>query len=179
MNKVIVSLLVVSAFGFQNVFAMAGANPNQQLLQGAFNLDFAQIRDALKLRADVNAVDVDNNNTALNLVTSINNYTLVQYLLDHGANPNMANGAGMTPLHYAVLWLNPRMVKLLLDNGADPTLRNIGDKTPADYLRDITPDQENYQQKSARARQIRQYFEEAARPTPELAGRTSEVATLE
>jgi ankyrin repeat protein len=42
----------------------------------------------------------------------------VQYLLDHGANPNQANMEGKTPLMHAAYSGNREAVKLLLEHGA-------------------------------------------------------------
>ncbi|KAK1635534.1 hypothetical protein BDP81DRAFT_429840 [Colletotrichum phormii] len=43
---------------------------------------------------------------------------LVEWLLAHGAEPNMCDREGFSPLHYAVFWLDARAVELLLRYGA-------------------------------------------------------------
>lgn len=59
---------------------------------------------------------------------------MVKFLLERGAEVNMPNGAGSTPLHWAIrnADTNPQVVKLLLDHGADPLLKNLSGDTPWD-----------------------------------------------
>ena len=53
---------------------------------------------------------------------------LLEFLLEHGANPNAAI-AGVAPLHNAVMRSDVRMVTALLKHGADPNVR-LGTWTP-------------------------------------------------
>jgi len=60
-----------------------------------------------------------------------------QYLLAWGANPNVQDGNGYTPLHLAVEESVPKyqeiyIVRLLLMNGADPRLMDAQSRTPVD-----------------------------------------------
>ncbi|KAK1486873.1 hypothetical protein CABS01_13006 [Colletotrichum abscissum] len=43
---------------------------------------------------------------------------LLKWLLEHGADPNLCDKEGFSPLHYAVFWLDAPAVKLLLLHGA-------------------------------------------------------------
>jgi uncharacterized protein len=92
--------------------------------------------------ANVNQVTPADNTTPLVIATINGHFDAAKYLLDHGADPNLASNAGMTAL-YAVLnveWAprsfypQPRaqlqqqtsyldMAKALLDKGADPNAR--------------------------------------------------------
>ena len=54
---------------------------------------------------------------------------VADYLLQHGADPNAASPAGITPLHGAVMFNQPAMAEWLLQNGADPNPMYEG-KTP-------------------------------------------------
>lgn len=51
----------------------------------------------------------------------------LQRLADH---PNVANGIGETPLHYAATFGSVESVRILLDHGADPNARNRAGATP-------------------------------------------------
>ena len=66
---------------------------------------------------DINAWGV----SATVLATHSGYVELVEYLLEHGADPNLAN-AGFGALHAAVMRRDKRMVAALLTHGADPNI---------------------------------------------------------
>jgi ankyrin repeat protein len=64
---------------------------------------------------------------ALHLMAKRNHLPGVQWLVDHGADPNARWAhwdAEVTPLHLAVLGGHEGAVRLLLDAGADPHIRD-------------------------------------------------------
>lgn len=70
--------------------------------------------------------------TALHILAG-NHYTnhwwhshAMNYLLEHGADPNLKNNDGKTPLHLAVQ-NNERVVEVLLKHGADPNILGTDD----------------------------------------------------
>jgi ankyrin repeat protein len=85
---------------------------------------------------DANQTSVDGSSP---LLVAVQNgyYDVASFLLDHGANPNLANSKGWTPLYLAVKNRNPEttalpapstdgvlaMIKTLLDHGANPNLQ--------------------------------------------------------
>jgi ankyrin repeat protein len=54
---------------------------------------------------------------------------VAEYLLQHGAYPNAASPDGITPLHAAIMFKQPKMAQWLLDKGVDPNPIYDG-KTP-------------------------------------------------
>ena len=54
---------------------------------------------------------------------------MAELLLDHGADVNAADHAGLTRLHSAAAVADADMIGLLLDRGADPTLKTAGGQT--------------------------------------------------
>jgi len=56
---------------------------------------------------------------------------LLDLLLIHGANPNITSSMGLSPLMYAVLFVNVRCAKLLIAKGADVNHR---DKRKKNYF---------------------------------------------
>ena len=61
---------------------------------------------------------------------------VVSALLEAGANPNVHDAIGRTPLMRVVLSASVDAVDLLLAAGADPTVRNQAGLTAADIIRD-------------------------------------------
>lgn len=56
-------------------------------------------------------------------------YTIIE-LLGRGANPNIADSAGYTPLHYAVVKRNLNAVQALLQKDANRDAASISGSTP-------------------------------------------------
>ena len=50
---------------------------------------------------------------------------LLTYMLKRGANPNLADNAGFSPLYYAAATLDPARVQILLENGAKATPKQL------------------------------------------------------
>ena len=55
---------------------------------------------------------------------------VVELLLKHGANPNLADPAGNTPLHHAAQEDRRVILRLLLENKGDPNYKNSEGATP-------------------------------------------------
>lgn len=55
---------------------------------------------------------------------------VVKLLLEHGADPRLADHDGMTPLHFAAQEHQPELVQLLLDKGAQVDARDRQGNTP-------------------------------------------------
>jgi len=94
------------------------------------------VRALVAAHADVNLPSVDGSSP---LVVAVQNgfYSVAEYLMDHGANPNTANDKGWTPLYLAVKNRNQEITAVpgpskdgalefitrLLDRGADPNVQ--------------------------------------------------------
>jgi ankyrin repeat protein len=55
---------------------------------------------------------------------------IMRLLLDGGANPNLRDNEGCSPLHVVAIRASGKMVELLVDYGADPNLKNKKGYTP-------------------------------------------------
>eukprot|EP01112_Ceratiomyxa_fruticulosa_P010510 TRINITY_DN2788_c0_g1_i1.p1 TRINITY_DN2788_c0_g1~~TRINITY_DN2788_c0_g1_i1.p1 ORF type:complete len:281 (-),score=65.04 TRINITY_DN2788_c0_g1_i1:24-866(-) len=87
----------------------------------------------LQYKADVNIQQVVTGNTALHFViTAIPNKRVKQLniatsLIENGANPNLINTSGITPLHLACLRGNFELVKLFVEKSTVPVDFSIKD----------------------------------------------------
>jgi ankyrin repeat protein/ribosomal protein S13 len=107
-----------------NVFADAN------LVEGVAYRKLTMVTEALDSGANVNFVSPESGKTPLHIITSMGRpadnaklVPIVTLLLSRGANPNVQNLDGMTPLMYATASENAEIMKLLLDAGADATIQ--------------------------------------------------------
>ena len=121
------------------------ADPNNSQISGQSILFSALsetniLEAVLDAGAQVDPVSHDENNwTPLDAAARDNNAAAVEILLKHGANPNVRNVNGVTPLHCAAYGPADRAVfELLLAHQADPNARNSIGETPLDVLRKST-----------------------------------------
>lgn len=73
------------------------------------------------------------NGTALAAAALKGNVQMVKLLLENKANPDLADGTGMTPLLYAAQFDNKDIITLLLKYKANKALANKEGKSAMDY----------------------------------------------
>ncbi|XP_077887452.1 uncharacterized protein LOC144370512 [Ictidomys tridecemlineatus] len=91
----------------------------------------------VKRKCSVNLYDSDGN-TPLMKVDVANGFAAIQYeeeecaiiLLENGANPNVHNNKGETPLHCAMFYRNTSIATKLLSFNADIEAKNTSGQTP-------------------------------------------------
>ena len=100
------------------------------------------VKALVEAGADVNQRTAGDNATPMLVATINGHFDLARYLLDHGGDPSLAQGNGVTPLYAALncqwaakaLYPQPRayeqqhasyleLMQALLDKGADPNVR--------------------------------------------------------
>jgi RNA polymerase sigma factor (sigma-70 family) len=79
---------------------------------------FELIKMFLEFGADINAIDEEDRSTALGLAARSGEKRTVQYLLDHGADPNLAGAAWATPLAWAQKRGHEEAATILRQHGA-------------------------------------------------------------
>lgn len=120
-NQVLVELLL--KYGTK-------ANLHYAILKG----DISSIVQMLESGADPNETCPRNRETPLHrAIKSNKNKVIIKYLLDYGANPNIGDSEGETPLHRAVSRDEPNIVSLLLSYGADINALDLNGATPLFY----------------------------------------------
>ena len=106
--------------------------PNLHLHVAAENGSTAVLDEIITFYPDIeiNTVDGDGN-TALHKAVERKHTHTVQYLLNHNANPNLANGIGYNSVHMACQHADEDILYLLTTRGGDVNARENGGKTPA------------------------------------------------
>jgi hypothetical protein len=85
-------------------------------------------------KINVNCID-DHGNTLLILAAQQGNKRMVKFLLRRGANMNLQNFAGNSPLHYAYAYNHEELGQYLESKGADNSLLNASGLTCYEGLR--------------------------------------------
>ena len=78
----------------------------------------------------INTRDVTNGEGALHIVIKRGDETYLRFLLQKGADPNLRDGRGNTPLLLAVAGGQPDMIRILTAAKANPNIGNSGGETP-------------------------------------------------
>jgi uncharacterized protein len=121
------------------VYAQGGLAPIHLAARQGY---MATVQAVIKAGADVNQLTAGDKSTPLLVATINGHFDVAKYLLDHGANPNLASENGATPLYAALnvewapksLYPQPRaylnqqttyldLATALLDKGANPNAR--------------------------------------------------------
>ena len=106
------------------------------LYQAAGDGDAQQVTMLLDSGVDVNG-RTDNGSYALNNAAVENEVEVVKILLAHGADPNVQNSQGDTPLICATKYAGGKTatVKLLVEAGTDLAVQDNKGKTALDYAK--------------------------------------------
>ena len=91
---------------------------------------FIKDRNYHEFKREFNKKKPDIGNTMVNLAVQSQCKKIVMFLLNNGANPNIANDSSNTPLHYALSHHNFEIVDILLKKGANENIPNKNGITP-------------------------------------------------
>jgi ankyrin repeat protein len=124
------------AIWFIVIAGTASAGDVEVLYKAAGAGDSAQVSALLDSGTDVNA-RTGSGSYALNNAAVENNIDVIKILLAHGANPNVQNSQGDTPLICATKYAGGKAatVKLLVEAGTDLAMHDDDGKTALDYAK--------------------------------------------
>uniref|UniRef100_A0A6G1S7Y7 Ankyrin repeat domain-containing protein 7 n=1 Tax=Aceria tosichella TaxID=561515 RepID=A0A6G1S7Y7_9ACAR len=117
-----------------------------QVVRGAYNIDlnkvdssFTKLHRACLLNDDTQVKKhiqkVDNNchdsshRYPIHLATVNGNFAIIKLLIDNGANPDVQDNEGHTPLIKSIECGHEHLVKFFLNNGADPDVSDMDNNT--------------------------------------------------
>lgn len=112
--------------------AQLGGSAGFQFLQAVKDAKAEDVQAALDKPGTtiVNTRDINSRETALHIVAKRSDATYTRYLLQHGADPNLRDLHGNTPLMIAVELGADGVVNALIDYKANVNLANDGGETP-------------------------------------------------
>ncbi len=117
----------------------------EELRRRSADFRVANAQRLIAYGADVNARE-DEQWTPLHFAAREDSPEVVRLLLDSGADPNVINNQGSTPISIAVGNTTPTgttILQLLKDRGADPYLKGEGGVSAVDYARMIEDEKVN------------------------------------
>ncbi|KAF3766034.1 hypothetical protein M406DRAFT_329877 [Cryphonectria parasitica EP155] len=108
-----------------------GVNLEPQLLKV---LDLLDLDDSMN-KTKFNLKRKATGHTMLHLSIALGFHRFTAGLLARGANPNVQDRLGFSPLHYAALYDHPELVRRLIQHKADPTLKTVQGQLASDVAR--------------------------------------------
>lgn len=95
------------------------------------------LKTAIDLSNDLDFPLTPKNYTLLMLFTEYWRNEFVDLLINNNVNLDNQTTYGMTALHFAVKYNNPKITEMLLQAGANPVLKTIDGRTPLDYAKNL------------------------------------------
>jgi ankyrin repeat protein len=130
------NFLSVFVCGLLVLCGAAMADTTNKLYKAAGEGDVIAVEQLISGGADVNGKSSEGSQ-ALNAAAAYNHHEVIKLLVKHGADPNVLNKEGDTPMICATKYAggDPKTVKLLLGAGPDLSIADNDGKTALDYAK--------------------------------------------
>lgn len=125
-------LAAIALLAASPAVAQMGQSKGYKFLEAVRNAKGQDVIDMLDEPGQtiVNSRDVTTGEGALHIVIKRGDGTYLRYLLQRGADPNLRDGKGNTPLLLAVQYGVTDAIDVLVSYKANPNLGNSGGETP-------------------------------------------------
>lgn len=117
-----------------------------QVVRGAYNIDLNKVdssftklhracllNDDAQVKKHIQKVDNNSHDSShrypIHLATVNGNFAILKLLIDNGANPNVQDNEGNTPLIKSIECGHEHLIKFFLSNGADPDISDMEHNT--------------------------------------------------
>ena len=97
--------------------------------------DLSIVELVMKLGADLNMRTYKRGYTAIHQALVTNNLAALELLLEYGANPDITEDYGFSPLHFACQDMKEEAIQLLVKYGAKTNIGNFNEETPFDLFK--------------------------------------------
>ena len=136
--KLILCVIFFTAAALSLAGAASAAMSDEEFLELCMNGTREEVASAIKAGANMNAADEDNWTVLHCAALGNENPSVLEILIENGANVNAKDNGGNTPLILAVAGGKPKNILLLLDRGADAGIPDNEGNTVREYLPDST-----------------------------------------
>jgi hypothetical protein len=143
-GKKILRNIAIGSLFWGNCFLEAEQTSDELMDSKEFNLSLAAsegnkklVKTLIKEGANVNACFFWSNQRVLHEAALYGSIATMRILLANGADSNLQDDEGYSPLHLAMYFGSSKKVALLLDYGANPNARNNKGHTPLMLLFDV------------------------------------------
>jgi hypothetical protein len=103
-----------------------GENIPAEMCEAAAHCNPSELQELLDRGFDIDEIDLKTGDTPLLVALKTAKLEVAEFLIKKGANVNLCNDEGKTPLHLAAFHLGEehRIFRLLIESGADQTFRD-------------------------------------------------------
>jgi ankyrin repeat protein len=120
--------------GFLGMASPTSLTLPRKIVAALYRKDFKALKRFLN-KDTIKLGDEDDGRTLLMLACGVEDgLELVRFLIEQGADVNLADTGGCTALHFAVIDFRKEVSRLLLECGADPNAQDDSGWTPLHHL---------------------------------------------